>query len=122
MALDCDLGRLWIRPETLSDKLAEWIIDEDLDFAEHPQFSRRYLCRSDHPDRVTLQVPQRVWESIGKRDDILVLSRGSHVIAGKGEYLKPEDALDLVDLAVEIMEAFSAEAQLQSSANRHLEP
>jgi hypothetical protein len=107
LTLSCDLSRLWIRPEALADTLAGWIADEDLDFADHPQFSRRYFCASDNPDLIRLRVPDGVWQSIGGHDEILVLGRGPSLVVAKERGMAPEQAIELVDLAFEIMSAFA---------------
>jgi hypothetical protein len=108
LTLPVDLGRLWIRPETLPDKLLTWWSDEDLDFADHPQFSRRYYCQTDDPTRVQLRVPDRVWQAIGEHDALVVRAAGMQAVVAKEEQLRPEHAVELVQLGFEILEAFAA--------------
>jgi hypothetical protein len=109
LTLPVDLGQLSIRPETLPDKLLTWWSDEDLDFADHPQFSRRYYCQSDDPTRVQLRVPDRVWQTIGEHDAIVVRAAGMQAAIAKEEELQPEHAIELVHLGFEMLEAFAAE-------------
>jgi hypothetical protein len=46
-----------LREENVIDKMADPFKGEDIDFPEHPQFSKRFLLRGPNPDRI-----QRVFD------------------------------------------------------------
>ena len=110
VGLGRDIGRLWIRPEGTSDKLAQWWSDDDLDFAAHPQFSHRYHCQSDNPTLALLRIPDPVWQAIGQRTAIIVRVQGSIAVVGKEGPLDSEHASEIVALGFDLMEAFAADA------------
>lgn len=107
ITLACDIGRLWIRPETMSDKLVQWWDEDDLDFADHPQFSHRYHCQSDNATLILLRVPDAVWQAIGKRDAMIIRAQGTNAIVAREGHLDPEHSVEVVELGFELMAAFA---------------
>ncbi|HEU5147430.1 MAG TPA: hypothetical protein VFT90_11980, partial [Chryseosolibacter sp.] len=44
-----EMGRVWIRPETISDKLTDLITKVDIDFKNYPAFSSNYFVAGENP-------------------------------------------------------------------------
>ena len=42
--MKADLGHIVIRPETIQDKINEIFTNKDIDFKDHPEFSKRYYA------------------------------------------------------------------------------
>jgi hypothetical protein len=108
LSLGDNLGRLWIRPETMSDKVLAWWGEDDLDIVDNPQFSRRYYCQASEPTLVQLKVPDAAWLAIGNRENIVLLAHGNDVIVAKEGPLDSEHSVEIVALGFELMSAFAS--------------
>jgi hypothetical protein len=47
-----DFGHVIIKPETLGDKIHEWLHSVELDFEEDPQFSRRFFVLAKDKEKI----------------------------------------------------------------------
>jgi hypothetical protein len=103
--LDVDLGRVWIRPEGLMDKLGEFIFSRDIDFAEHPRFSRRYLLHAECAETLERQVPDEFWQAFGEHTRLVATGRGSSLLVGKDGGIDPDEAAELVALGFRLLRA-----------------
>ncbi|HEX5104373.1 MAG TPA: hypothetical protein VFV87_11210 [Pirellulaceae bacterium] len=108
LALPCDLGRIWIRPEGLLDKLSEFVVSGDIDFAEHPRFSSRYLLHADDPELLNRRVSAAFWQAFGEQRRLVAVGRGATLVIGKDGGLHSDDAADLVALGFRLLRAFGS--------------
>ncbi len=109
LRLPVDAGRAVIRPETISDKLAELLGAREIDFAENPAFSRRYhVLASDEPTFRRLLVPPALTVLAGERDLHLEFAGRNALIHRPGE-ITPERAAALADVAVALAGALRQE-------------
>lgn len=106
LSLGADLGRIWIRPEGLMDKLGEFVFSRDIDFVEHPRFSRRYLLHAECPDTLERQVPDEFWQAFGEHIRLVAVGKGSTLIVGCEGGIIPEDAAALTALGFRLLRVF----------------
>lgn len=99
-SLPGELGRVSMRPETLSDKILDLFSRRDVDFEELPQFSSRYHVLATDEERFRKGVSRQLLELLGSRRNILA------EIAGKDMAVLWPEALD-EDTALEACEFFS---------------
>lgn len=72
-----DIGRAYIRRETLADKLADMFIKVDIDFNEYPNFSKNYYVIGEDPDRVKKYLPKELIEVLDKIEDMSIEINGN---------------------------------------------
>ena len=108
LELPVDLRRVWIRPEGLMDKLGEFVFSRDIDFSEHPRFSRRYLLHSECRDTLERQVPDEFWQAFGEHVRLVAVGKGSSLIVGCEGGIDPDDAAALAALGFRLLRAFGA--------------
>lgn len=46
------LPHFWMRPETIFDKVSEWLGFNDIDFDTHPEFSKNYYLKGEDADYI----------------------------------------------------------------------
>jgi hypothetical protein len=82
-----DIGRVFIKKETIADKVADMFNKIDIDFEEYPRFSKNYLVVGDQPDLVRQHLPKGLIESLDKVEDMTI------EINGNWGLLRPEKNL-----------------------------
>lgn len=102
-----NLGRFWIRPETVGDKLRELFFSKEIDPSEAPHFSDRFYFQAEAPERIGQRVPSRFYDAIVKGQDIMVIGSESHLIAARDVHLSPSVAKQLVRFAFRIISCFA---------------
>lgn len=75
--LPSDVGRVLIRKETIGDKIADLFIKLDIDFDDHPWFSKTYFVFGDKPDLVRNHLPIKLIESLENRQEVSVEINGN---------------------------------------------
>ncbi|MCE2997773.1 MAG: hypothetical protein ACK5RG_20260 [Cyclobacteriaceae bacterium] len=76
-SLPHDMGRAYIREETVADKIADMFTKIDIDFNEYPDFSRNYFVTGDSPDKIRKYLPRQLMESLEKIRDISIEINGN---------------------------------------------
>lgn len=97
-----DFGHIYIRPETMSDKLTEVFKKQEIDFKAHPRFSSSYyMIASDKPKAIA-------FGNFNRLDQIAEL-RGAHIeIKGNILLMKfkrvydEQDALSMANFLMKI--------------------
>lgn len=92
-----DLGKVLMRPETLSDKLLELFRRREVDFDECPQFSERYYVLATDEDRLRKGISQQLLEHLGSRHDIFAEISGRDMVVLWPEALDEDSALAASD-------------------------
>jgi hypothetical protein len=99
-----DLGRVMIRPETLTDKILELIHPIELDFAEDKAFSDTfYVLVNDHQKAVS-GIDRNFRNAVMDiREKDLVIEIVNHtLIIGNCKTVSPEDAVNLAEFVVRV--------------------
>ncbi|MBB6612257.1 hypothetical protein H7F15_14500 [Pontibacter sp. Tf4] len=65
-SLPQDIGHVFIKEETLGDKVTDLLTKQDIDFEAYPQFSSNYYVTGDNPDMVKLHLPASLMKLLGK--------------------------------------------------------
>ena len=82
-----DIGKAYIRKETLADKIADLFTKVDIDFIDYPNFSRNYYVVGEKPDQVRKHLPKALIESLDKIKGMTI------EINGNWGLLRPEKNL-----------------------------
>jgi hypothetical protein len=82
-----NIGKVYIRKETLADKVADLYTKVDIDFSEYPNFSKNYYVVGETPDQVKRYLPKGLMESLDKIEDMTI------EINGNWGLLRPEKNL-----------------------------
>jgi hypothetical protein len=101
--LPVDLGEVLIRPERFTDVICELFENRDIDFEDHPVFSRKYFVYSDDEDHLRSQLPKSVREVLANRDGLVLRARGSRALLARDRKLNQQDATLLVETAFELL-------------------
>jgi hypothetical protein len=67
-----DMGKVYIRKETLADKIIDTLIKVDIDFHDYPEFSMNYYVVGDRPDHVKKYFPTRLMDAMSKITNMTV--------------------------------------------------
>lgn len=65
-------GAVLIRPETMADKITEWFQPQELDFKEHPGFSRRYYLLAEEEAMARAFFNQEILEALYQQPGLLL--------------------------------------------------
>ncbi len=76
-SLPHDMGRAYIREETVADKIADMFTKVDIDFHEYPDFSKKYFVAGDSPDKIRKYLPRELMETLEKISDISIEINGN---------------------------------------------
>lgn len=72
-----DIGKAFIRKETLADKVTDLFIKIDIDFSEYPNFSKNYYVVGEKPDLIKKYFPKKLMESLEKIEDMTIEINGN---------------------------------------------
>lgn len=100
--LDKNFGHIFIRPETLEDKLNEFFKQSEFDFKDFPNFSSKYYFLSDDSVSANSFATNHRLELLEKQKDILLEVKGNLLIAKHPRVLNLKDFGCLLELIKEI--------------------
>lgn len=72
-----DIGRAYIRKETIADKITDLLTKVDIDFIEYPNFSKNYFLVGEKPDLIRNHLPKALIESLEKIKDMTIEINGN---------------------------------------------
>ena len=72
-----DIGKAYIRKETMADKITDLFTKVDIDFIEYPNFSKNYYVVGEKPDHVRKYLPKGLMESLDKIKDMTIEINGN---------------------------------------------
>lgn len=72
----------------------------EIDFRDHPRFSRRYFVLASDERLFRNFIDRRLLDSIGKHDDLVVGIRNDWLVACLPEKLTTTDIVRLADFAI----------------------
>jgi hypothetical protein len=76
-SIPTDIGRVFIKKETLADKVADLFNKIDIDFKAYPRFSKNYFVIGDKPDLVREHLPKGLIESLDNVEDMTIEINGN---------------------------------------------
>lgn len=76
-----DYGSVYIRPETIADKITELIFPVEIDFSDNPEFSKKYYVLASNEEHLRKQVSQKFLDCIQQFDDLEIEIHGSTLMA-----------------------------------------
>ncbi|RYU85636.1 hypothetical protein EWM62_19030 [Mucilaginibacter terrigena] len=101
-----DFGRVFIRTETIIDKIREIIFPIELDFKEDKPFSDRYYVLTDDKRKAELAITQEFRDAMMaiKETDFVVEIFEHTLIIGNRKPITPEHTLYLADFVARLAE------------------
>lgn len=72
-----DIGKAYIRKETLADKITDLFTKVDIDFSDYPNFSKNYYVVGEKPDLLKKHLPKGLMESLNKIEDMTIEINGN---------------------------------------------
>jgi hypothetical protein len=72
-----DMGKVYIRKETLVDKVLDLFTKVDIDFTEFPNFSKNYYVVGEKPDLVKQYLPKSLMKALDTIKNITVEINGN---------------------------------------------
>lgn len=97
-----DYGRVFIRPETIEDKITELFSKVEVDFEDEIMFNRKYYTVADHEERLRTQVTSHFLRTIAKFDDLEIEINGHNLFVRTRHPYAPETATVLAEFLAEI--------------------
>jgi hypothetical protein len=98
-----ELGEVLIRPERIADLVCELFENRDIDFEDHPVFSRRYFVQSPDEAHLRTHLPRSFRDVLANRDGLILRARGNRVLLARDRKLEVEDASLLVEVALQLL-------------------
>jgi hypothetical protein len=103
-----DLPKFTMRPELWYHKIGSMLGYEDIDFADYPEFSRRYLLRSDDEQGVRELFTAAAIERLEGHSDICAEgSAGRLIVYRAGKRVKPMEVRDLLATGFDVYSALT---------------
>jgi hypothetical protein len=97
-----DYGRVFIRPETIEDKISELFSRTEVDFENETRFNRKYFTLADQEQRLKTQVSSHFLNTIAKFDDLEIEINGHDLFVRTRHPNTPEVATILAEFLAEI--------------------
>ncbi|MEI9918371.1 MAG: hypothetical protein WDO14_06150 [Bacteroidota bacterium] len=72
-----DMGKIFIKEETLAEKILDVLTRIDIDFKEFPRFSKNYYMAAEQPDLVRKHFPKRLLAALNDTSDMNVEINGT---------------------------------------------
>jgi len=99
-SLSKDFGHTLIRPEQIRDKAAEIFQQRELDFPEHPYFSRFYYVLATDESKVRQNMCLPLLDAIYGYTDLVIEILGHTLVAGKPKQFHEQDATELLEFTL----------------------
>jgi hypothetical protein len=101
-SLQQDVGKAFIRSETLADKLVDLFARVDIDFKEYPNFSKNYLVVSEKPDEIQKHLPKGLLESLEKLKGMIIEINGNMGLVRSEKNLTENLLLQLLSIGYKV--------------------
>ena len=93
-----EMGSVFIRKETLTDKVIDLFTQVDIDFTEFPNFSKNYYVVGENPDLVKQYLPKSLMKALDNIKNITIEINGNWGLLRTERNLTAEVLLFLVSL------------------------
>jgi hypothetical protein len=97
-----DMDRVYIKPENLADKLTDLFVKVDIDFIDHPDFSKNYYVIANKPETVLRYLPKGLMTGLGKVKDMTVEINGQLGLLRSWKNLSEHLLLELLGIGYEM--------------------
>ena len=91
--LPVDLGRVFIRPESLADKVSELFAAKEVDFSKHREFSQKYYVLADNPASIQRSFSKEFMDGILNLKNVVLEISGKSLLVGILKIIDPGDVL-----------------------------
>lgn len=97
--LRTDMGKVLIRPETIGDKIFEALIEQEVDFDIHPEFSRKYYLYTDpeNQPRVRRKMNRDFLDVIYRYDELVIQIVKNFMMVKRLQRINREDCEELAE-------------------------
>jgi len=99
-SLSKDFGHVIIRPEHVRDKVAEIFQHRELDFPEHPYFSRFYYVLATDESKARQGMGRELLDAIYSYTDLVMEISGHTLVVGKPKQFSEQDATEMLEFAL----------------------
>lgn len=103
VGLDHDVGKAFIRNETLADKFMDFFNKVDIDFDNYPNFSRNYLVVGENAGLLKKSLPTGLLESLEKTNEMIVEINGNQCLIRSEKNLSEKLLLQLLSIGNRII-------------------
>ncbi len=100
--LNRDYGKVFIRPETLADKISELFDQAEIDFESEPEFSSKYYLLADNEERLRKTISPHFLRTISKYDDLEIEIQGKALVVRLRKVFTPEIGKQIAEFVGEI--------------------
>ncbi len=97
-----DYGKVYIRPETLGDKISELFVHEEVDFEAEPEFSRKYYVLTNNEENLRKTVAPRFLRIIARFDELEIEIQGKALVVRLRKAFTPEIGKLIAEFVAEI--------------------
>lgn len=98
-----DYGRMYIKPETFTDKLLDLLTRSDVDFDFDPEFSRKYYVVSNDKDSLRYKITPRFLQTIRKYDGLEIEIEGKALIVRLAKPFSVETGMQIAGFVADIV-------------------
>ncbi|MBT4864050.1 MAG: hypothetical protein HON53_02875 [Planctomycetaceae bacterium] len=106
-----DLPNFTLQPESWFHKIGTMLGYQDIDFADYPEFSRKYLLRGDDEESVRDLFTAATIEQLDGQTGICLEGRGNWLIVYRaGKRAKPMEVQDFLATGFDVYAAFAHES------------
>jgi hypothetical protein len=82
---DREVPHFDLLPETVFEKIKQAFGSSDIDFENHPEFSRKYVLKSYGSDDLKVTFPERLVQHLESRDGFFIEARKKYLLIYKNE-------------------------------------
>ncbi|MFL5727915.1 MAG: hypothetical protein ACJ75J_00390, partial [Cytophagaceae bacterium] len=100
-----DLGKIFISPESIIDKISEFFNPVEIDFPEDKVFSDKYYVLSSDPEKVRKSLDANLRLAIAGFDDLYIETSGSKIILRVQDEISADNAKKITHAAFGILRA-----------------
>lgn len=92
-----DYGKVLIRPETFADKISELFAPTEIDFEDHPVFSKNYYMLSNEPEKLKFIITNHFLDCIEKYRGLEIEIAGNILVVRLRKNVTAENALSIAE-------------------------
>jgi hypothetical protein len=100
--LGVDMGRVFMRPERLGDKFAEWFKKREVDFDEHALFSSKYYVLATDEAKLRREATRCFLDAIARYNDMVIEIVNGTFYAMLPRVVNETDARRLAQLSFDV--------------------
>lgn len=102
VSLGVDMGRVFMRPERLGDKLAEWFKKREVDFDEHALFSSKYYVLATDEAKLRREATRCFLDAIARYNEMVIEIVNGTFYAMLPRVVNETDARRLAQLSFDV--------------------